>query len=84
MRAEVNSPEPSVFPKGWDVIYVDEVKLPKNKSLQGRTLEEIARSQGKAFSGGFCIRSARSWLVEIGTRGRHRRVRSQNRQHTGA
>ena len=47
MRAEVNSPEPSVFPKRWDVIYVDEAKLPKNKSLQGRTIEEIARSQGK-------------------------------------
>ena len=47
MRAEVNSPEPSVFPKRWDVVYVDEVKLPKNKSLQGRTVEEIAQSQGK-------------------------------------
>jgi N-acyl-D-amino-acid deacylase len=47
MRAELEGPEPSVFPKRWDVIYVDAAKLPKNKSLEGQTVQEIARSRGK-------------------------------------
>ena len=47
MRAELESPEPSVFPKRWDVIYVDAAKLAKNKSLEGQTVQEIARSRGK-------------------------------------
>ena len=47
MRAELEGPEPSVFPKRWDVIYVDAAKLAKNKSLEGQTVQEIARSRGK-------------------------------------
>lgn len=47
MRAELNDPAPSVFPKRWDVVYVDYASLPKNKCLEGRTVQEIARSVGK-------------------------------------
>jgi N-acyl-D-aspartate/D-glutamate deacylase len=47
MRAELEGPEPSVFPKRWDVIYVDAAKLAKNKSLEGQTVQEIARRRGK-------------------------------------
>jgi len=47
MRAELNDPAPSVFPKRWDVVYVDHASLPKNKCFEGRTVQEIARSLGK-------------------------------------
>lgn len=38
---------PSVFPRRWDVIFVDHVKLAKNKSLEGKTVQSIAAAQGK-------------------------------------
>jgi N-acyl-D-aspartate/D-glutamate deacylase len=48
LRAEaVEDKSPSVFPRRWDVIFVDQVKLPKNKCLERKTVEEVARSLGK-------------------------------------
>ncbi len=48
LRAEaIEDKSPSVFPRRWDVISVDKVKLPKNKSLEKKTVEELARSEGK-------------------------------------
>jgi len=38
---------PSVFPRRWDVIFVDHVKLAKNKFLEGKSVQEIAAAQGK-------------------------------------
>ncbi|HMA79560.1 MAG TPA: amidohydrolase family protein, partial [Candidatus Binatia bacterium] len=38
---------PSVFPRRWDVIFVDHVKLAKNKFLEGKSVQEIATAQGK-------------------------------------
>jgi N-acyl-D-aspartate/D-glutamate deacylase len=48
LRAEaIEDPSPSVFPRRWDVIFVDQVKLAKNKSLEKKSVQEIARAQGK-------------------------------------
>ena len=48
LRAEViEDRSPSVFPRRWDVIFVDHVKLSKNKPLEGKSVEEIANAQGK-------------------------------------
>jgi N-acyl-D-aspartate/D-glutamate deacylase len=48
LRAEaIEDKSASVFPRRWDVIFVDKVKLAKNKSLERATVEEVARSQGK-------------------------------------
>ncbi|HEX2226323.1 MAG TPA: amidohydrolase family protein [Candidatus Binatia bacterium] len=48
LRAEaIENKSPSVFPRRWDVIFVDRVKLAKNKSLERKTIDEVARSQGK-------------------------------------
>jgi N-acyl-D-amino-acid deacylase len=48
LRAEaIEDKSASVFPRRWDVIFVDRVKLAKNKSLERRTVEDVARSQGK-------------------------------------
>jgi len=48
LRAEaIEDQSPSVFPRRWDVIFVDHVKLAKNKSLEGKSVEEIAKAQGK-------------------------------------
>ena len=48
LRAEaIEDQSPSVFPKRWDVIFVDHVKLAKNKSLEGKTVQDIAMAQGK-------------------------------------
>ena len=38
---------PSVFPRRWDVIFVDHVKLAKNKSYEGKSVQNIAAAQGK-------------------------------------
>jgi N-acyl-D-amino-acid deacylase len=43
----IEDPSPSTFPRRWDVIFVDKVKLPKNKSLERRTVQDVAQSQGK-------------------------------------
>jgi N-acyl-D-aspartate/D-glutamate deacylase len=48
LRAEaIEDKSASVFPRRWDVIFVDKVKLAKNKSLERKTVEEVALSQGK-------------------------------------
>jgi N-acyl-D-aspartate/D-glutamate deacylase len=48
LRAEaIEDKSASVFPRRWDVIFVDKVKLAKNKPLERKTVDEIARSQGK-------------------------------------
>src|SRR5688572_5469613 len=47
-RAEaIEDQSPSVFPKRWDVIFVDHVQLAKNKSFERKSVEDIARAQGK-------------------------------------
>jgi len=38
---------PSVFPRRWDVIFVDHVKLDKNKSFEGKSVQENAAALGK-------------------------------------
>ena len=48
LRAEaIEDQSPSVFPKRWDVIFVDHVKLAKNKSFERKTVQDIAAAQGK-------------------------------------
>ncbi len=48
LRAEaIEDSSPSVFPRRWDVIFVDAVKLAKNKALERKSIQEIARAQGK-------------------------------------
>jgi N-acyl-D-aspartate/D-glutamate deacylase len=48
LRAEaIEDQSPSVFPRRWDVIYVDAVKLAKNKPLEKKPVAEIAKAQGK-------------------------------------
>jgi N-acyl-D-aspartate/D-glutamate deacylase len=48
LRAEaIEDKSPSVFPRRWDVIYVDRVKLEKNKELERKTVAEIARAKSK-------------------------------------
>ena len=48
LRAEaIEDQSPSVFPRRWDVIFVDHVKFAKNKSLEGKTVQDIAMAQGK-------------------------------------
>lgn len=48
MYAEaIGDQSPSVFPRRWDVIFVDHAKLAENKSLEGKSVQEIAAAQGK-------------------------------------
>jgi N-acyl-D-amino-acid deacylase len=48
LRAEaIDDQSPSVFPKRWDVIFVDQVKLAKNKSQEKQSVQDIAQAQGK-------------------------------------
>jgi N-acyl-D-aspartate/D-glutamate deacylase len=48
LRAEaIEDQSPSVFPRRWDVIYVDQVKLAKNKKLERKTVADIARAEEK-------------------------------------
>jgi N-acyl-D-amino-acid deacylase len=48
LRAEaIEDRSPSVFPRRWDVILIDHVKLQKNKPLAGKSVEEVAQAQGK-------------------------------------
>jgi len=48
LRAEaIEDQSPSVFPRRWDVIFVDAVKLAKNKSQEKKSIQEIAQAQGK-------------------------------------
>jgi N-acyl-D-amino-acid deacylase len=48
LRAEaIEDQSPSVFPRRWDVIFVDAAKLAKNKLLEKKSIQEIAKEQGK-------------------------------------
>jgi len=48
LRAEaIEDQSPSVFPKRWDVIMVDHVKLENNKSLEGKSVQDIAEARKK-------------------------------------
>ena len=48
LRAEaIEDQSPSVFPRRWDVIFVDAVKLAKNKTNEKKSIQEIAKAQGK-------------------------------------
>jgi N-acyl-D-aspartate/D-glutamate deacylase len=49
LRAEVDAPlnPDSVFSKRWDLMIVEETKLAKNRSLQGKHIAEIAKAQGQ-------------------------------------
>ena len=48
LRAEaIEDQSPSVFPRRWDVIFVDRVKLAKNKACERKSVQEIARAQQK-------------------------------------
>jgi len=48
LRAEaIEDQSPSVFPRRWDVIFVDAVKLDKNKGQEKKSIQEIAKAQGK-------------------------------------
>jgi N-acyl-D-amino-acid deacylase len=43
----IEDKSPSVFPRRWDVIFVDKVKLAKNQSMERKSVEEVARAHGK-------------------------------------
>ena len=43
----IEDQSPSTFPRRWDVIFIDKVKLPKNQSLERRTVQDVAESQGR-------------------------------------
>jgi len=48
LRAEaIEDQSPSVFPRRWDVIFVDQVRLEKNKPLEGKSIDALATAQGK-------------------------------------
>jgi N-acyl-D-amino-acid deacylase len=48
LRAEaIEDRSPSVFPRRWDVIFVDHVKLPQNKALERKSVQDVAKAQGK-------------------------------------
>jgi N-acyl-D-amino-acid deacylase len=48
LRAEaIEDQSPSVFPRRWDVIFVDQAALAKNKPLEGKSIDALATAQGK-------------------------------------
>ncbi|MBM4260532.1 MAG: amidohydrolase family protein [Deltaproteobacteria bacterium] len=48
LRAEaIEDKSASVFPRRWDVIYVDQAKLDENRKYEHKTIEELARAQNK-------------------------------------
>ncbi len=48
LRAEaIEDQSPSVFPRRWDIIFVDHVNLAKNKAFERKSVWEVAQSQGK-------------------------------------
>ncbi len=48
LRAEaIEDSSASVFPRRWDVVNIDQVKLAKNKSLEKQTVEAVAKLQVK-------------------------------------
>ena len=49
LREEVDAPlgPDSTFSKRWDLMFVEETKLAKNRDLRGKHLKEIGEAQGK-------------------------------------
>ena len=48
LRAEaIEDQSPSVFPRRWDVIFIDRAELDKNKALEKKSVQEVAKAQGK-------------------------------------
>jgi N-acyl-D-amino-acid deacylase len=49
LRAEVDAPlgPDSSFSKRWDLMWIEEPQLSKNRGLQGRTVADLANAQGK-------------------------------------
>jgi N-acyl-D-aspartate/D-glutamate deacylase len=49
LRAEVEAPlgPDSTFSKRWDLMIVEEPRLPQNRDLAGRSIAEIAKARGK-------------------------------------
>ena len=49
LRADLEAPPGpnAVFSKRWDLMVVEEPKLPKNQALQGKNMAQIAAQQGK-------------------------------------
>jgi len=49
LRAEVDAPlgPDSTFSKRWDLMFVEEPQLAKNRGLAGKHIEQIAKAQGK-------------------------------------
>jgi N-acyl-D-aspartate/D-glutamate deacylase len=49
LRADLEAPPGpnAVFSKRWDLMVVDEPKLPKNQALKGKNMAQIAAQQGK-------------------------------------
>jgi N-acyl-D-amino-acid deacylase len=48
LRAEaIENRSPSVFPRRWDVIFIDHVKLAKNKTMERKSIQDVAQAQGK-------------------------------------
>jgi N-acyl-D-aspartate/D-glutamate deacylase len=43
----IDDPTPRAFSKRWDLMYVNEVKLDKNRALEGKSIADIAAEQGK-------------------------------------
>jgi N-acyl-D-amino-acid deacylase len=41
-KEAIDDPAPSTFPRRWDVIFVDKVKLAKNKLFEKKTIQEVA------------------------------------------
>ncbi|HWH75952.1 MAG TPA: amidohydrolase family protein, partial [Candidatus Binatus sp.] len=48
LRAEaIEETSASVFPRRWDVVNIDQVRLAKNKSFEKRSVQAVAELQGK-------------------------------------
>jgi N-acyl-D-aspartate/D-glutamate deacylase len=49
LRAEVDAPlgPDSTFSKRWDLMWIEEPQLSKNRGWQGKTVAELAQAQGK-------------------------------------
>ena len=48
LRAEaIEDQSPSVFPRRWDVIFIDHVNLEKNKDLERKSVQDWPRHREK-------------------------------------
>lgn len=49
LRAEVDAPlgPDSTFSKRWDLMWIEEPQLPKNQALRGKSIEAVAKAQGR-------------------------------------